>query len=306
MTVFFIIQAAEAELVGLSATLHGDVLRLTLLVRDDGRDGGVAEFQLALDTEQLLRSCDEGAVEREADVAGFQELDDLVFLALVFQVQLVLVVEGRLRVLVDVEVDLVADFGHHVELDVLVEHEFVVAFASFGHRFVVAEAVLEAEGEVDGALWTDVDGVAAEDGLEGLAADEHGRDDGAAVGGRPCVLAAAFLPIFLYAFTVLIFKVFALRQGGGGVVIELPDAAFEGVLSGDGVVDDLGLKVVGVAEVERRLVVEVVERVARADGDGIDDFGGVGLNGVGVGVEDVITPCRCCLGEEERKQRCEE
>ena len=95
-----------------------------------------------------------------------------------------MVVEGRLGVLVDVEVDFVTDFGHHVELDVLLEDEVVVAFAAFGHRGVVAEAVLEAEGEVDRALGTDVDGVAAEDGLKGLAADVERRDDGTAVGGR--------------------------------------------------------------------------------------------------------------------------
>ena len=111
---------------------------------------------------------DEGAVEREADVTGLQELDDFVFLTLVFEGELVLVVEGRLGVLVDVEVDFVTDFGHHVELDVLVKNEFVVAFASFGHRFVVAEVVLEAKGEVDGTLGTDVDGVAPEDGLKAL------------------------------------------------------------------------------------------------------------------------------------------
>ena len=127
---------------------------------------------------------DERAVEREADVTGFQQLDDLVFLALVFQGEFVLVVERRLCVLVDVEVDLVADLGQHIELDVLVEDEVVMAFAAFGHRRVGAVGVLEAEGEVDGALRTDIDGVATEDGLEGLAADKHGRDDGATVGGR--------------------------------------------------------------------------------------------------------------------------
>ena len=239
----------------------------------------------------MLCTCDEGAVEREADVTGFQELDDFVFLTLVFEGELVLVVEGRLGVLVDVEVDFVADFGHHVELDVLVKNEFVVAFASFGHRFVVAEVVLEAKGEVDGTLGTDVDGVAPEDGLKGFAADEHGWDDGVAVGGRTRVLAAAFFPVFLYALTVLIFKVFALCEGGGRVVIELADATFEGVLSSYWVVDDFGLEVVGVAEVERRLVVEVPKWVARVDGDGVDDFGRVGLDDIRVGVENIVVAC---------------
>ena len=78
-----------------------------------------------------MRTRDEGAVKRKTDVTGFQELDDLVFFALVFQGELVLVVEGRLGVLVDIEVNLVSDFGHHVELDVLLEDKVIVTFAAF-------------------------------------------------------------------------------------------------------------------------------------------------------------------------------
>ena len=184
VAVFFVVQAAESEFVSLCAPLHGNVLLLTLLIGNDGRNGGVAKFQLALDTEQLLRTRDERAVEGETYVTCLQQLDDFVFLAFVFQGELVLIVEGRLGVLVDVEVDLVADSGHHVELDVLLEDEVVVAFAAFAQRFVVAETVLEAESEVDGALGTDVDGVAAEYGLKGLAAHIEWRDDGTAAGGR--------------------------------------------------------------------------------------------------------------------------
>ena len=69
--------------------------------------------------------------------------------------------------------------------------------------------MFETKGKVDGALRTDVDGVAAEDGFKGLAADVDGRDDGVAVGGGTGVLAAAFLPILLYAFFILVIKEFA-------------------------------------------------------------------------------------------------
>ena len=50
---------------------------------------------------------------------------------------------------------------------------------------------------------------------------------------------------------------------------------------------NFGLEVVRVAEVEWRLVVEVLQRIARVDRDGENHFGGVRLNGVRVGVEDV-------------------
>ena len=86
VAVFLIFEAAHLEVVGLGAALHGDVLRLAFLIGDNGADGGVAELQLALDTEQLLCAGDEGAVEREADVTGFQQLYDFVLLAFVFQV----------------------------------------------------------------------------------------------------------------------------------------------------------------------------------------------------------------------------
>ena len=130
VAVLFVVQTAQLELVGLCAALHGDVLRLALLIGDDGRDGSLAELQFALDTKQLLCTRDEGAVERETDVTSLEQLDDLVFLAFVFQVEFVLVVEGGLGVLVDVEVDLVTDFGHHVELHVGVEVKVGVAFAA--------------------------------------------------------------------------------------------------------------------------------------------------------------------------------
>ena len=49
---------------------------------------------------------------------------------------------------------------------------------------VTTISMLETEGEVDGTLWADVNGVGAEDHIEGFAADIDGRDDGGAVGCR--------------------------------------------------------------------------------------------------------------------------
>ena len=59
-------------------------------------------------------------------------------------------------------------------------------------------------------------------------------------------------------------------------------------MSGQGVVDDFSLEVVGVVEVERRLVVEVQQGVARIDRDGIDHLGRVGLYNVWIGVENIV------------------
>ena len=175
-----------------------------------------------------MRASDECAVERETDVTGFQELDDFVFLALVFQVELVLVVEGSLGVLVDIKVDLVADFGHHVHLDVHVHDKIVVALPLLATRWVVAVGVFEAEGEVDGALWPDLNGVATEDGLKAFAADEHRWDDGVAVVVGACVLATTFFPIFSNPLTILVIEEFVFVEGGRGVVVEVANAADKG------------------------------------------------------------------------------
>ena len=121
VAVFFVVEAAEFEFVGLCAALHGDVLRFTFLIRNDAGNGGVTEFQFRLDTEKLLRTSNQGAVQRETHITGFKQLYDFVFLAFVFQVELVLEIEGGLGVLVDVEIDLIADFRHHVQLNLLVE-----------------------------------------------------------------------------------------------------------------------------------------------------------------------------------------
>ena len=98
-------------------------------------------------------------------------------------------------------------------------------------------------------------------------------------------MAAAFLPIVHDALLGLVLEVFVFGHRGGRVVIEIADAPLEGVLFGDWVVDNLRAEVLWVFEIERRVVVQVVHRVSRGGGDGIDEFGGVRLNGIGIFVK---------------------
>ena len=75
------------------------------------------------------------------------------------------------------------------------------------------------------------------------------------------------------------------------------------VLSRERVVDDFGGEVVGVAEVERRLVVEVFHGVACADWDGVDDLGGIGFYRIGAAVEEVELSSQRRSGEQQGEQQ---
>ena len=168
--------------------------------------------------------------------------------------------------------------------------------------------MLETKSEVDGTLWTNINGVAAKDGFKGFSSDKHGWDDGVAVSGGTCILAAAFLPILLNAFFVLVIEVFALCQRGRSIIIEFADASFEGVLACERVVDDFGSEIVGIAEIERRLVVEILDGVACTDRDGINYLGRIGLYCVGR-IKDVVWVCRgqkvkWRQGEKEKNEEC--
>ena len=151
---------------------------------DDIGDGGLAESEFRLDTEKLLCSSDKGAVKREADVTCLKQLDYFIFFTVIFKSQLVLVIESGFGVLVDVEIDFIANLSHDVQLNVFVEIEIVLVLLTFTHGRVTTISMLETECEVDGTLWADVNGVGAEDHVEGFAADIDGRDDGGAVGCR--------------------------------------------------------------------------------------------------------------------------
>ena len=179
-------------------------------------------------------SGDEGAVEREANVTSLEQLDDFVLFAFVFQLHQVLIIEGGLGILVDVEVDFVADFCDDIELYILVEVE--IGGVLLGDGGIATVVVLDAKGEVNRALGTNVDGVAAKDEVESLSANIQRRDDGVAVLGGTGVLLLAGLPVFLYPLAVLVIKIVFLRHCGGDLVLKIAYLVLEGVLTSDGIV----------------------------------------------------------------------
>ena len=114
-------------------------------------------------------------MQRHAHVTCLDELQDVVFVAFVFQGEFIFKRELRLGVVAHLKLYLLADFGGGAELYVLVEVEVGGSLLCHGERRVSSALVFHAEGHVSGTLQLDVDGVAAENLVEDLAADVDWR-----------------------------------------------------------------------------------------------------------------------------------
>ena len=117
---------------------------------------------------------DEGGVGREADVSGFNELDDLVFLAVVFQLHVLRVeVEGGVGIVVEAEVDLVTHLTRHVQVDLLVEVHRSGLTAAYGERRIVDVLYRGAEFQFGATLCLDSHSTGTEDLLCGTEVEVH-------------------------------------------------------------------------------------------------------------------------------------
>ena len=116
MTVLFILIGPQPEFLGLGISLHNDALGLTLLLRIQSGYSEAAKPELGLDTEQALRTPDQGGVQRQVHITTLDELDYIVFLSLILKLQCIFKVKGCLGVIVDLELDLIADLGDDIHL----------------------------------------------------------------------------------------------------------------------------------------------------------------------------------------------
>ena len=157
MAVLLIFVGTYLEFLRGGAALHTHVLGASFFLRNNGIDGEFAELELGVDAEEFLAAVNEGGVEGEGDIGGLEKLEDIVFLALVFELDFVLEVEGGLGVPVDVEVEEVAYLGIEAHLDVLVKIETGDTAAVGVEVVVVAEIVHNLEGEVCATGGVDAD-----------------------------------------------------------------------------------------------------------------------------------------------------
>ena len=177
--VFFIVEGPYAELTGLCAPLHGDGRGFAFLLREDARNRGAAELHLGFQPEKALASGDQGAVEREGNIPRFNQFDNFVFLAFVFEFQFVFKVEGGFRIVIGIKFNFITDLGHYAHLNTLLKIEVGGAALADVERGVVAAVGEDAKGNFGASLRTDVNGVTSENPVEHLAANVY-------LGNNPC------------------------------------------------------------------------------------------------------------------------
>ncbi len=157
VSVFLILVGADLELTCRGTALHPHVFGTGLFLRPHGIHRQFAELQLGMYAEQLLAAVDKGGVQGEGDIGRLEQLDNIVLLALIFQLYLVLEVECGLGVPVDVKIEEVANLGIHIHLYVLVEIEGGHTAAVGIDIVVIAEVVHYLERQISTARRVDAD-----------------------------------------------------------------------------------------------------------------------------------------------------
>ena len=108
-----------------------------------------AELQTNFHTEQCLRTADQTAVQIHRHVTCLNRLNDIILLAFVPEFQVLLVETERcFGVVVEAEVQLVANLAVDGGLNLLIEIEDVIVTRTLGQRWVVDVLVLESEQQL--------------------------------------------------------------------------------------------------------------------------------------------------------------
>ena len=124
VTVLFVVGHIHFKGRGLCAALGRYTLRRGFLLRQYRLQFQLTKLHIGTDTEKATGSLHERVVRGETHVTGLHEFDNLVFLALVFQFQVLgIKVKGGIGVVVQVHVYLVTHPTVHVQVDLLVEVE---------------------------------------------------------------------------------------------------------------------------------------------------------------------------------------
>ena len=168
---------------GLYTTLRRDALRRRLLLREHRLQLQFAELHIRPDTKEARCALHQGVVRGERHVTRLNQFNDLVFLAFVFQFQVLGVeVERGVGVVVQVHVQLVAHLAVHAQVDLLVEVEGGGLTVTDGQRGVVDTLQVRADLQFGRSLCLDAHTAGAKDLLGRSQVEVH-------VGKRELVLA---------------------------------------------------------------------------------------------------------------------
>ena len=121
VSVVIVIVCLEIKFLHLSSALHCNSVRLGLLLRENSVQRKIAEFQFRLDTEQGLTALNKTQRQRKTYVAGFYQLNNIIFLSFVFQLQFVLEIERSFGVVIEIKVDCRSYLSQHIQLKVHIE-----------------------------------------------------------------------------------------------------------------------------------------------------------------------------------------
>lgn len=184
--VLLVFVSAEIEFGLLRPARDSDGLRGTLFPGSHRRDKQVTELELRLHTEQTLATRNQGAVQREGDVTEFNQLQNVIFLTVVFEFDLVCLGGGYgqfISGVVQVELDFVTDFGQQVQLDILVKVKLQILSLFNGNIEIVSLGEFDAQFQPDVSRRSNVYRVTAEDALKNITSDVQLRDQAATGAG---------------------------------------------------------------------------------------------------------------------------
>ncbi len=139
--------ALNQEFLGGRTPLNVEVLALAALLRHHRRYRRISKLELPLQTKQALRARDEASARGQADVAHLQRLDDIVFSAFEIQLHFVFKRKRRLRIVVDLHVQTIAQLTGSVHLHFLVKVKREGLPVAFGYDRIFN--VLEAQTKPD-------------------------------------------------------------------------------------------------------------------------------------------------------------
>ena len=138
MAVLLIVGGIHLKRGGLRAALACHARARRLLLRYHRLQFQFAELQVGADTKQLRGTSHQRRIAGKRNISRLHQLDDFVFLAVVFQFQVLRVeVTGGIGVIVQIHVHLVAHLAVHAQVDFLVEVHVGGLAVADGQRRVV-------------------------------------------------------------------------------------------------------------------------------------------------------------------------
>ena len=179
---------------------------------------GMAEFHYRFKSHQALGCLNKGIDRLHAHIAHFDFLQNGIFVGLKIQFDLVVEVEYRLGVVVQVQVEPFAHMARKPHADTLVKVQLQVGPVAHGHQGIVAFGVAKAQVEFEITFGFDFDFLATENGFEKFAIDIKLREQiflfflGARFARNSIVDG---LEVFLNFFALEEFEILGRRQNAG-------------------------------------------------------------------------------------------